>query len=174
MDIRSGQMRARKINFGCSARSRRLRKDTPPDVRKVHGMEQAIPQPRPERPWPPAASLARCAPAFALALETFLIGCHDCPRVANGNLASRHRWQRRRSTTEPRFECTRNHYRRAAPFRMDKNRRGVLRSTLTGAIHRSTHSTNAGGISFRTIMTRKIRSSRNSVAMPTRAAPMVG
>ena len=57
---------------------------------------------------------------------------------------------------------------------MDKNRRGVFRSTPTGAIHRSTHSTNAGGTSFRTIMTRKIRSSRNSVAMPSRAAAMVG
>lgn len=57
---------------------------------------------------------------------------------------------------------------------MDKNRGDVFRGTLTHTIHRSTHSTNAGGISFRTIMTRKIRSSRNSVAIPTRAAAMVG
>jgi hypothetical protein len=135
-------------------------------------MEQAAPQPRPERPSPPAASLARCAPAFALVLETLLIGCRDC-RPSAGGRVNRHRWERGRSTTDPHVECTGNHRRRAVPLRVDEKRRGVFRSTLTGAIHRSTHSTNAGGISFRTIMTRKIRSSRNSVETPTRAAAMV-
>ena len=71
------------------------------------------------------------------------------------------------------LECTRDHHRRAAPFRVDKKGRGVFRRTLTRATHRSTHSTNAGGISLRTIVTRRIRSSRNSVAMPSRAAATV-
>jgi hypothetical protein len=72
------------------------------------------------------------------------------------------------------LECTRNQHRGAAPLRPDQQRRGLFRRTLTRATHRSTHSTNAGGTSFRTIMTRRIRSSRNSVVMPSRAAAIVG
>ena len=40
--------------------------------------------------------------------------------------------------------------------------------------HRSTHSTNAGGISLRTIITRAMRSSCRSVAVPSLAASSVG
>src|SRR5689334_4290100 len=40
-------------------------------------------------------------------------------------------------------------------------------------IHRSAHSTNAGGTSLRTIITRKMRSSWSSAALPARAASSV-
>jgi hypothetical protein len=42
-----------------------------------------------------------------------------------------------------------------------------------GGDHRSAHSTYAGGISLRTIITRKMRSSWRSVAVPARAASTV-
>jgi hypothetical protein len=136
-------------------------------------MEQALPEARPECPGPPARARARRAAAVVLVLQTFEFRSNDRMRmVGDDDVSARAQW--RDWASDAFLECTRNQHRRAAPFRLDKKRRGVFRRTLTRAIHRSTHSTNAGGISFRTIMTRKIRSSRNRVAMPSRAAAMVG
>jgi hypothetical protein len=136
-------------------------------------MEQALPQPRPERAGPLAGARARRPAAFALVLETFDVGINDRMGLAfDDHVSARAQWGQ--WTSGAFLECTGNQHRRPVPFRVDQKRRGDFCGTLTRAIHRSTHSTNAGGTSFRTIMTRRIRSSRRSVAMPSRAAATVG
>jgi hypothetical protein len=136
-------------------------------------MEQALPQPRTKCPGPPAGARARRAAAFALVFQTSEVGSNHRMRVVgDDHVRARAHWGG--SARGALLECTRDQHRPPAPLCLDKKRRGVFRRTLTRAIHRSTHSTNAGGISFRTIMTRRIRSSRNSVAMPSRAAATVG
>jgi hypothetical protein len=59
------------------------------------------------------------------------------------------------------------------PYRLLQTRRGVCRLGRGFEVHRSAHSTKAGGTSLRTIMTRSTRSSRRSVAVPRRAAATV-
>jgi hypothetical protein len=135
-------------------------------------MEQAVPQPRPDCPGAPSDTRAGCAAAFALVLAVFDVGSHDGMCVAGDDVRASALWGGWPSGAF--LECTRDQHRPPTPFRLDKKRRGVFGGTLTRASHRSTHSTNAGGTSFRTIMTRRIRSSRNRVAMPSRAAATVG
>jgi hypothetical protein len=135
-------------------------------------MEQAVPQPRPECPGPSARARARRAAAFALVFETFAIGSNRWMRlVGDEHVRARTRW---RGASGAFLECTRDQHGQPGPVRLDKTRRGGFRRTLTRGTHRSTHSTKAGGISLRTIITRRIRSSRNRVAMPSRAAATVG
>jgi hypothetical protein len=135
--------------------------------------EQALPQARRERPGPPAAARARRAAAFARVLETLDVRRNNGVRMVGEDYDSASA-QSGSWASGAFLECTRNQHRQAAPCRLDKKRRRLFGRTVTRAIHRSTHSTNAGGISFRTIMTRRIRSSRNSAAMPSRAAAIVG
>jgi hypothetical protein len=130
---------------------------TTPDVVKLRRVEEAEPQPPTDRPATPAAALARRAAALALALEPFTIEWRGRRRVAMG------RGSQARGLDRP------SGGRARAPLESARNH---LASILR--IHRSAHSTNAGGSSLRTIMTRKMRSSRNSVAMPTLAAATVG
>ena len=109
-------------------------------------MEQALPQPRPECPRPPAGARAWCAAAFALVLETFEVGSTYGMPLVGDDVRARAQWGGWPS--DALLECTGDQHRRPAPFRLDKKRRGAFRRTLTRAIHRSTHSRNAGGRSI--------------------------
>jgi hypothetical protein len=110
-------------------------------------MEQALPQARSECAGPRAGARARRPAAFALVLETFDVGISGGMGVADDDHIST-RAQGARWTRGALFECTRDQRRRPGPFRLDEKRRSVFRRTVTRALHRSTHSTNAGGMSF--------------------------
>jgi hypothetical protein len=119
-------------------------------------MQEAEPQSPAGRPATTAATLARRAAALALVLDPFTIQGRAWGRIDMGRGSQVRSLDRSSGVGGASLECAGNHL------------AGILRR------HRSTHSTNAGGTSLRTIMTRKTRSSRNSAAMPTRAAARVG
>jgi hypothetical protein len=120
-----------------------------------------------------AGALARRAASIALVFVTFAIG-------HTGRLTvMRHRQLgpvgrsgcRKASASLPR---ARNQHGQSALSCLLKKDRGLFCRRPRHGIHRSAHSTNAGGISLRTIMTRRIRSSRSSVTVPRRASSIVG
>ncbi len=134
---------------------------------------------RTERPLPesgnprgaPSSSRAGCAAAFAFVF--------DASAIANGvRIGARSDCDRGRlgvcSIVRPysRLERARNQHGESVARSIMKPRSRVFGRSQLG--HRSTHSTNAGGMSSRTIITRTTRSSRISGSAPLRAASMVG
>ena len=109
--------------------------------------------------------------SFAFVLQSFTIAQDRALR------ARRHRHgggvRRNGGMADTRFQGPRNHDPPSAVRRLLNNRRGVFCRSGTVETHRSAHSTNAGGISSRTIITRKMRSSWSSVAVPARAVSRV-
>jgi hypothetical protein len=144
-----------------------LGKETTPDDRDLRRMYHAPPEAREDRGLTRVCTLTRRAAALALEYQSFATGDDGRTTVTFiGRAVPR--------IAPPRFQRTRNRHGRAAPSRLLKKRRGVFCRRSSQEFHRSTHSTNAGGISLRTTMTRRMRSSRSSVTVPTRAASIVG
>jgi len=134
-------------------------------------MEHALPESGTEGSAPPARALARRAAAFARVLETFAVS--RCTRIARDSRVNPlTRWSGWSAGVY--LEGTGNQYWRAVASSLLKVRNGVFRLRRRFGFHRSIHSTNAGGTSLRTIITRRMRSSRSIVAVPTRAASTVG
>jgi hypothetical protein len=105
-------------------------------------MEQALPQSRPECAGPLAGARARRPAAFALVLETFDVGTNDRMGLAGDRVSARAQWgEAARFSNAPGIGTG-----DPVPFRVPQKRRGDFCGTLTRAIHRSTHSTNAGAL----------------------------
>src|SRR5438093_15519 len=117
----------------------------------------------------PVPALARRPAPLTLVLELRAIGL-DAWRVRRRRVGKDSRWASD-WVARPRFAGARNHHGVAVALRLLKPHGGRFGRGLR---HRSAHSTNAGGTSLRTIITRRMRSSRSSVPVPRRAASTVG
>jgi len=112
------------------------------------------------------------AASFAFVLKSFTIADDRSVRVSRDRRGGRVR-RSNGGMANTRFPYPRNHQGPAAVRRLLNNSCGVLRRSGTVEIHRSAHSTNAGGLSLRMIVPRKTPSSWRSVAVAPRAASRV-
>ena len=156
-----------------------LKNQATPDHRNPGRVACATPESRQHRPVMGTNAFAWRAASFTFSFEALTVWDRWrssarrerlSRRVRLPHIVSAGQWTGGQAST--RLVRARDQRGAADPCRLLKDR--FRRPGQSLSTHRSVHSTNAGGISLRTIMTRRMRSSRSRVADPSRAASTVG